>query len=48
MEKRPYKIVLMSIAAHISLTHQLMGPLCKELPGLLLELLHHCSLDAFV
>jgi hypothetical protein len=40
-EYRPLKIVLMGTEAHIPLTHQLMDPLCKELPGLLLEPLHH-------
>ena len=44
--KRSYKIIPMSIEACIS-THQLVGPLCKELPELLLEMLHHCGLDTF-
>jgi hypothetical protein len=30
------------------LTHQPMDPFRKELPGMLPEPLHHCSLDIFV
>jgi hypothetical protein len=47
-ESRLLTIVLMSVEASIPLTHQLMDPFCKELPGLLLESLHHHSLDVFV
>jgi hypothetical protein len=37
----------MGVEAEIPLMHQLMDPLCKELPELLLKPLH-CGLDASV
>jgi hypothetical protein len=40
-ELSPLQTVPMGTAEGIPLTHQPMDPLCKELPGLLLEPLHH-------
>jgi hypothetical protein len=47
-KQRPLKVAAMIAKAGIPLMHQLMDPLCKELPGLLLEPLPHCGLDIFV
>jgi hypothetical protein len=47
-EQRLLKIVPLGVEASIPLTHQPTDPLCKKLPGLLLEPLNHCSLDIFV
>lgn len=47
-DQRQLKIVYINVEADIPLAHQLMDPLWKELPGLLLELLHNCSHDVFV
>jgi hypothetical protein len=38
----------MGLETGIPLTYQLMDPLYKELSGLLLEPLHHLSLDVFI
>jgi hypothetical protein len=46
-EERLLKIVTTDVEAGIPLAHQLMAPLCKELHRLLLEPLHHCTLDIF-
>jgi hypothetical protein len=46
-EYRLLKIIPMAIEAGIPLTQQPMDPLCNELPGLLLEPLHHYSLKIF-
>jgi hypothetical protein len=47
--ERSLKIFPMgTVEAGIPLTYQLMDPLCKELPGPLLEPLHHHGLDVFV
>jgi hypothetical protein len=40
-----FKTVTMAIEA---LVHLLIDPLCKELPGLLLEPLYHNGLDIFI
>lgn len=38
----------MDIETGILLVYQLMGSLCKEFPGLLLEALHHAALTSSV
>jgi hypothetical protein len=42
------KVIPMGTEEVVSLTHQSMDPLQKELHGLLLEPLHHCDVDIFL
>jgi hypothetical protein len=48
MEKSPLILVSMSTEAGILLTQQPIDPHCTQLPGLLLELLHHHRPDILV
>jgi hypothetical protein len=41
-------VIPTGIEASMPMMHQLLDPLWKELPGLLLEMLHHHSLNVFV
>jgi hypothetical protein len=47
-QQRLCETVSMGAETGNSLMEQPMDPLCKELPGLLLELLYHHNLDDFV
>ena len=47
-EYKSLKIVTMGSTANNPLTHQQMSLLWKEIHGLLLELLHYCSLKCYL